>query len=348
MKSTCLILRCPDNSRFHFGKTGINTTSVLLHSDTLFSALAHAYALAFGAAEPLIDFVLQRRLMLSSALPCLLNSQTGNYTYFLPLPAISFEQPPNLRESKAIKKLRFVSSNALVDIALNSVAADTTPRSLRTSRNLLSYPTIDSTFIYHESELPPGLNTSSFLSVHSVPKVQTHALSSANSLYHETFVHFTPITVDGNCSLSGHYYMLIHHDLDQKEWSRVLTALRIAADEGFGGERSTGAGQCRDVLTAELPPFPVIQQPSLYLTLSLLAPDSPEELAALSTYTTIVRGGGVVGIGTTARRLRVRMVEEGALSTQSLQGRLVDISPRFNPLPHPVYRNGTGFSIPIR
>jgi CRISPR-associated protein Csm4 len=86
------------------------------------------------------------------------------------------------------------------------------------------------------------------------------------------------------------------------------------------------------------------EEGSLHLLLAPLVPESEDGFREALSYDLMMRGGGSFG---PADRRRLRMMREGALFRRPVSGRLVDISPDPNPLPHPVYRLGAGFFIPI-
>lgn len=351
MNTACLLFQCSPNSRFHFGTNGVHTSDSILHSDTLLAALLNAYALAFGDAQDVVEYMKQGRLRFSSAFPCVHNSNTQQYIFFFPLPPLQYNLSMDVSERKKLQNRRFVSTQVLLDIVQSKITWDTERELHCSPQNLLTYSSLQAEFIYASSEMEQEFSDSSFLIKETLPKVQVDTAreeQETNNLYHETFVRFTPLELDEETVLSGHYFTLLQHTLTPEEWNKIVTAFRIAAHQGFGGRRSTGAGQCADVVELSAPQLPVVDTPSLWLGLSLFSPNSEQELSSVAACSLVTRGGGRMGSSPTTRKLGVRMVAEGALLQKEARGHLVDISPIDNPMPHLIFCNGINFCIPIQ
>ncbi len=147
---------------------------------------------------------------------------------------------------------------------------------------------------------------------------------------------------------------------------RLRAALRLLADSGFGGRRSSGWGQVSRIGISE-GEWPALLFPKLarkkqdersaangnnsagHWLLSLFTPGDTDEIDwARGNYSVTARGGYVEnGTGSGRSKKTVRMVEEGSVlkSANSLRGRTVDVAPEG--LDHPVYRAGFALSLAL-
>ena len=135
-----------------------------------------------------------------------------------------------------------------------------------------------------------------------------------------------------------------------KLWeSRVKSALRLAADSGFGGERSRGWGRSSEPQFNDATYlFPQTTETNdTWWLLSLYSPDPTDQIDwTRSEQTVTVRAGWTDSHAGAAQKKQLRMIEEGAvLSAPSLRGRTVDVAPEN--FPHPVYRNGIALALPV-
>jgi CRISPR type III-A-associated RAMP protein Csm4 len=167
---------------------------------------------------------------------------------------------------------------------------------------------------------------------------------------------------------AGFWAAVAFGDADaEAKWAEpVKAALRLLADSGMGGERSRGWGHSRmplfsggtfpELLVRPEPqtPIPVEGEPAppietAYWLLSLFSP-AAEDLIDWDSgnYVFLARGGRVdspAGIG--AQKKVLRMVAEGSVlfSAAAPRGTARDVAP--DGFPHPVYRSGLAFCIPI-
>ncbi|NTV18265.1 MAG: type III-A CRISPR-associated RAMP protein Csm4 [Bacteroidales bacterium] len=334
-----ILLIPDDHGQFHLGETGLDDTSDVLHSDTFFSALANIYEMALSGAKTLIDHIKSDKLRFSSGFYAVLNGD--RVSYFLPKPPLCFglnDKP------KILKNVRYVSVGIW-----KQLLSDFDPEKLSSEIDLLALPTIGGDFVYAPDELgsiPEPLDNKNIRTIQTIPKVKVHTTAEdTDRLYHETTVQFTPIILSGT-KLRGAFYVLYEHKLDPEELAEFLAALRIMADEGVGGERSSGKGQFKDVVFTEVD-LPDFANPQAFLGLSLISPSSNEEFHnGLSDYELIIRGGGSIGrMGDTEKhRKRARFVREGALLKNNIRGRFVDVSPYGD---NTILRNGFNFAIPM-
>ncbi len=131
----------------------------------------------------------------------------------------------------------------------------------------------------------------------------------------------------------------------------VTGAFRLLADSGFGGERSRGWGRAE---MPEIQPFETLLKAPEgaaqgYWLLSLFHPGEQDQVDwQQGNYALQTRNGRIesdAGQGQVKRASR--MVSEGSVlvSQSALRGSAPDVAPEG--FPHPVYRSGFAFALPI-
>jgi CRISPR type III-A-associated RAMP protein Csm4 len=138
-----------------------------------------------------------------------------------------------------------------------------------------------------------------------------------------------------------------------EKWkSPVTAALRLAADSGFGGERSRGWGRAEIEIDRQDRPLvdaPKAAGENFWWLLSLYHP-APDDAVdwTRGNYSVVTRSGRVesdAGWGETKRP--TRMIAEGSVLIASAEPRGVSIDVAPEGFPHPVYRAGYALAIPI-
>ena len=330
----------PENgAQFHLGERELDDTSDILHADTLFSALANIYEMALSGAETLISLMKAGKLRFSSGFYAV--QYNNQMLFFLPKPPFEYS---GTEFRKKLKKVRYLS----IGVWKKVLEHFDYEKQESCSLDLLKLPSIGGEFVYTDEELAgveEQLDNKVFRSIQTVPKVKVHTTDQDDCLYHETTVQFTPIRLEKG-HISGAFYVLFEHTLDADEFQEFMAAMRIMADEGVGGQRSSGRGQFASVKLVDID-LPSCSNPVLYLGLSLISPASDEEFhEGLRDYELLLRGGGSLGkMGDKEKhRRQARFVREGALLTKNIKGQFVDVSPEHNGL---IMRNGFNFAIPI-
>jgi CRISPR-associated protein Csm4 len=336
------ILLIPGNgSQFHLGETGLDDSSDLLHSDTLFSALANVYECALNGAEEFIDLVENAKLSFSSGLYAMLKKGTQEPPLlFLPKPTVTYSK---LKDRKRYKSIKYFSLGVWEEFR-NSFDAEKFASGLIFSGK----PLVGNEFMCLDRELgsdPEAFRHCSFRGFTTSPKVKVHTTLQEDRLYHETTVQFNSFVADGQ-EYEGAYCVLFRHDLTDEQYRGFLAALRIMADEGVGGQRSSGKGQFREVREVTID-IPEEECASAYLGLSIVSPADYSEFDALERYELFIRGGGSLGWRgiSEKHRKQARFVKEGALMNRNIAGDILNVSP--DALDDSILRNGRNFAIPI-
>lgn len=187
----------------------------------------------------------------------------------------------------------------------------------------------------------PTLDGKTPLEIQNLPHVSLSRLSNQPG---EEFFHSGEVWFKGDAGL----FFLINF-MDKNFEDEFKATINLIADEGIGGDRSSGKG------LFERPEFREIEiklpeEADGFLTLSLYFPQK-EEVSNLSNgfYDLIERKGYIFSpYSQSLRRKSVRMFVEGSVFPKSeIKGGVVDVTPEIFE-PHKVYRYGLPFTIPCR
>ncbi len=339
-----IILKCKPGSLFRIGEGSLVDVSNIVHSDTLFSALANIYELVYESGEEFIHLVAENKLIFSSAFPLLENVKTNEFVYLLPKPKIQFDYANEL--GKKEKKIQFVSlsllSKIIKSINVNSV--------VKSNFNLNEIKVVDDKYGFCKEELLEiSNNQASFIKEVIFPKTSVHKLNREDAFYFQTDVQLIPLCDDNKkVRYKSHFYFLCDYSFNDDEYQKFITCLRILADEGIGGDRGSGKGFIEEVVIQDFDLF-IFSGNNVYMSLSLINPENQSEFDQALSYDLIKRGGGSLGVegNPDNHRKQVRMITEGSIFKSKISGRIVDVSPFVNFFKYKIYRNGKAFLIPI-
>lgn len=334
-----VILKTKPNAQFHLGKialdidTSLDATSEYIHSDTLFSAIINILAKIYP--EKVADFIEhfeQSNLKISSGFYCM---ELGKATiYFLPKPIQtvlpkSSDKNPN---HKALKKIQFVS--------LGVWKEGITPNKWESECFILQEK-----FVLSKKEVAEGIVPNpekiKIYKVHSLPKVAVHKATQEDSLFYQTNIQMASNTALSSEIKNHFYFLLDSKNLSEDDEKLLWTCLHLLAEEGIGGERSTGCGHFVGV---EYKDFENINFDTAhkYCSLSLTIPKDETELQNFEFYQVFTRGGRRTEKG---QLKRIKTIAEGAIQKNELVGNIVDISPENSD--KVFLRNGMNFSLAI-
>lgn len=138
-------------------------------------------------------------------------------------------------------------------------------------------------------------------------------------------------------------------DANENWESRVKSAFRLLADSGFGAGKSRGWGRAAEprFQTAEGIFNGDANGAGEWWLLSLYSPHEQDAVDwSRGDYVAETRGGWVESSAGHGRKRQARFVAEGSvIAAPSLRGRAVDVAP--DGFPHPVYRSGLAFALPM-
>lgn len=357
--------RLAARSAFHIGERGIGLeeTSLVLHSDTLFSALCLALR---ELGEDLDGFLTgynrwkggmlvngrQTPFRLSSAFPF------AGSVYFLPRPLLAIhglDQVSDPRLGKIVKKTAFVSKSLFESlVASRDVSAELVQASqgakgttqirqellLQDGRAWVTAPERAAL----ENYIEPESGKIRLWVQETQPRVTVDRRTNRSQVYAAGRVRFRP---------GAGFFTLV--DYQEPGWRpKVEKALRILGETGIGGERSSGHGQFELQVDDEF----VLSEPGSradgFTSLALYWPAQPEVTAGVlenASYQLLNRRGWMASPDAmNLRRKSVRMLVEGSVFQQRPDGALVDVKPDDppTPLPHDVWRYGLAFPVACR
>lgn len=361
-------LLSPDPGRYRLGDGDLQSVDDCIHSDTLFNGLVCCYRNLYGLVRTneLIGLFSDVKIKLSSAfyfIDVYRNGQFYQCIYFFPKPYLSKLSQKSetdyddITSKKQLKKLKFFSLSAQQKL-LSSVTQQESDWYHDT--DFKQFETISGEFALLPEELPahilPMIRISKFRAEVDAPKVaiQRSSGSSADIYYQADIemrsVEFSCIQQNGNWIYSADrtaenettekwtikpgFFFLLDHQLPDTTENKLMATLRLLSEEGIGGERSSGAGFFREL---EINSFKWQLRGRLNINLSLVSPDETD-YPNIVNYQPILRGGYVGG--TVYRKKRVRLIREGAIFSEPVLGKLVDVTPNFFPENYRLYQNG--------
>ncbi|OQA66870.1 MAG: type III-A CRISPR-associated RAMP protein Csm4 [Ignavibacteriales bacterium UTCHB2] len=336
-----IILKCKPGAQFHIGEGSLVDVSHIIHSDTLFSAIANIYEMVYKEGEEFVRLVDENQITISSAFPLLENIKSGSFIYFLPKPKIYFEQSVVL--GKKEKKIKFISLNAFNKI---SEGFDSTSLSSKFDLSELHIFADEYALLKDELQISKQIK-SPFIKEQIFPKTAVHKENREDAFYFQTEIQLIPFyDEDSKICYKPHFYFLLNESLNESEKKKFITCLRVLADEGIGGDRGSGKGFIEEVIIKEIEGI-AGNQTNYSMILSLANPSSQSEFDNIIQYDLIKRGGGSIGVEgqPESHRKQVRMITEGSIINSNITGRVVDVSPSVNHYKHKVYRNGKAYLI---
>lgn len=351
MVNLTLYRLCP-TAPVHLGERGIGMeeTSDVIHSDSLFGALSCAWSTLHGddELEALIEEFLKGTapFVISSGFPFI----SDLLLFPKPLGALVELIGANGAENeKKIKKAEFVSKEVFEWIMGGGKPADS-----------------DWAFIYNGNKIA-GIASASekaligqkpsktvFWKRQEAPHVVLDRSNQSSSIFRVGDVSFSKGT--------GFYFLVDFRD--NSIISKFDGAMRLLGDEGIGGERSTGKGsfifkkESVEIRTEnsniDNDNNSINRSSGSLALLSLYHPAKTEvELGLLmrSRYQLITRRGWISSQGSrTLRKKTVRMISEGSIIPKIgglPRGALVDVTPQ-EMKAHKVYANGLALGVPMK
>lgn len=328
-----ILLKCREGSQFRLGDNSKDNVSEIIHSDTLFSAIANIYELVFNGASEFINLVNSGKIIFSSAFPVLEHKEDKSKIYFFPKPVLFYNE-----ESKETKNISFLSKGVLEDVIQNFNGND-----MSCNINFSNYCLIGGKYCMTKDEMKINTSAEKFIREIVTPKTAVH---KDENVMKDRFYHETNIQLNSIGHYNPHYFFLVNNELSKDELNDFLTCLKVLADTGIGGERSSGKGLFDDVEVLDEFKLPGLTK-YFSILISLFNPKSNSEFQDLLYYDIVKRGGGSLGTegDEKSHRKQLLMIKEGAVTRGKPEGRIVDVSPEENNLNHNLYRNGKAFLI---
>lgn len=349
-----VILRCKPNAQFHFGKVALDSnmalanTSNYIHSDTLFSGLMNACAVLYpNQVQSFIDAFQRNIFKISSAYYCL--EFNGTIHYFVPKPTLPPSSSSKANDCckttiattemtlKEVKKIAYVALSILENAILANDWGD----------KKVCLVSQDGKFLLYSGDISSNNNIAFYREL-STTKVNAHTISKEDTLYYQTNIQIADNPPIDNIKPLVHFYFLvdIKDDADATLKSIFEQCIVYLSKVGIGGERSTGAGQFDGVETKDF--IYNVSQSTHYFTMGLFNP-SKDELDKTHSYQVLTRGGRFVFNDTATdsdiRTKYVKMIQEGAVLSSLVEGRIVNVTPDKSPTPY--FRYGKPILLPL-
>jgi CRISPR-associated protein Csm4 len=295
---------------------------VIIHSDTLFSAIVNAYIYLFGEVDE--AFFTAPSFTLSSAFPFF-----GN-TLFVKRPRVRMLGDEAVSFAKKLKKVQFVSWDIFEKLTQG-----------------------DKSFRFEEENIKGEfLSSSKFeggtFAMSEIPRNRIDPLTNETEIFYSYRIEFP---VD-----AGLFFFAEFRSDEEKP--RFESALQLLGDMGIGGERSLGLGRFQVVESKKHEiNVPDATTKGNFTNLSLYHPTKSEVLGGIleeARYEFITRQNWIFSSGPVPlRSKKVKMFIEGSVfnNIPDAKGDVVDTTPEVaestDYLSHRIYRSGLLFKYPI-
>lgn len=301
-----------------------NITQTFAHSDTLMSGIINAYSLLYGniSTNKLLDGFLRESppFEVSSTMPYVQGE------FFVPKPVglnlhhYKDEGKIEVENDKELKKVKFIREN---DLLYNF------PGKYKVAGSFLLPKDMLNKFVESKKTISLG-------KVKERARVSIDRLSSSSNIYY--FSHF-----EFENSAGLWFYLRIN---DQILEEKIKAAIRLLGDEGLGGDRTCGLGSFEANFEESSMPEEN-DRAKYYMSLSLVNPQSEDEIKSAISYEILTRSGYIyskAGLG--IKRKAVRVFSEGTVFSGKVCGRVVDVTPQeFSQ--HRVYCFALAFLLPL-
>lgn len=340
----------PNNTKIRVGKTGWNDSDDIIHSDTLFSAVINCYVLLYGQ-DKVKNFIYEfenGNIKISSIFYSVDIFENENFIKtinFLPKPFLRIQpleqkKNENPADTKKIKKIKFVSEKLFSDIIENyDIKSYISNTDLINNRYAVGdefcccYDELEHSFKKSFKNIVTEQKNAIDRETAQVKKDE----QEKGQLFNEIDIELTQIK-GNNYILKPNLYFFV--DINSDFEKQFNASVRLMCDEGLGGERSFGKGLFKGLKIIENHKTNFSNPSDIFVNLSLLNPQKELDLFKNSviSYDSIIRGGWINNI----RKKNVRMIKEGSVFKNKINGQLVDVSyNKFNK--HKIYQNGIGF-----
>ena len=309
------------------GKSGLDTSFEVLHSDTLKSAL-FVCALELGLIEGHNAVAFFESFTISSAFPFV-----GSELFF-PRPELipksiahnAKQKGKGKIERKTLKKVQYFSKNTFEQL-LNGTLVALKPCWIREKA------------YYSEVDIKKPFDSET---VQRVVVSRTQDEDGSDTFYTDRLF-FTE-------GVSGLFFIIRIHDGKQRQV--IQSALLLLGDNGIGSDKSVGNGQF-DFTGFETIDFKTIEDAPKQVSLSLFSPKKGEvtEFIEQSAYSLVKRGGYIANPddfdNSTLRKKSIVMFTEGSVfPNTTLVGDVKDLKPDVSTVSHPIYRDGRALFLP--
>jgi len=307
----------------HLGEVGIGIegSTLILHSDTIFNAICNALAKLYGSewvTDFLEKFKLKPDFRISSGFPFIEN----NLYFPKPFSRANIERELRQNYGKKLKKTNYLTKHFFEKwIAGDNLTENELKNITKKEITLLNGDKISK---FHEEMI--------------LPKVAVNRESAESNIYFLGSVHFA--------KKAGLWFIVDCEDDIYRD--KVLPALRLLQHEGIGGKRTWGLGRFEleeDSFYLKLPDV------NTRLLLSLFYPKISEKKLFSSEkakWGFTLRGGYAYpyGAGRSFQKPQRLLISEGSIFETRPRGKLIEY-PIYQGELESLYQYGIAYSIPI-
>ncbi|MEM2918346.1 MAG: type III-A CRISPR-associated RAMP protein Csm4 [Candidatus Altiarchaeota archaeon] len=311
-----------EDSKYHFGDHMLESTSLIFHSDSLFSAIINNYRKLYpiNVKE---DVEHLKNIKISSVFPAY------DDVLFIPRPITKLNFGKKMenymeKKSKDIKNIEFISLKALRDH--NNGTLDFNIETVIDKKFLISKDEDKRENIFFEiTEEKVGIN-------------RTNNKASEGNLFVISYVKPQDNT---------YFYFFLDEKVENDIKKKLYASIRLIADEGLGGERTSGAGLFDEIKIEDYNGFENYYIDSNYnMSLSLVFPKDKTEFECAETYQLVERKGFIYfAKGSGSRKKGILMIKEGSIFKENIEGKVIDVSPNDE---YTICKFGRFFGIPIK
>jgi CRISPR-associated protein Csm4 len=354
------------NSKYHFGEGDLSESSVVFHSNSLFSAMVNNFIKLYGVDEFNKYGEEIKKLKISSLFPAIYKFKNKNGSeiedeiLFIPKPMVMLGFDKDTQEDieekpKDFKKIKFISIGAL------KKHNEKTLKKITIGKEYLITEDEKKKFDYNKPE-----NMNLFKNIIeqkvSIDRIKGITLedSEKGQLYAIEFI--KPLRKDDK--IVGFYFLADFNDIDGELVKKIRASIRLMKDEGLGGKRSIGAGIFKDIIIDEFNEDLSIdnkllgknyqQKNKTYISkeknavLSITIPKE-NEFENFNSYQLIKIGGYIYSSSNmehiTKLKKNVYALTEGSICEKSVEGQVLDLKP--DTVEHEIVLNGRPILIPI-
>lgn len=332
--------------RIHFGSEK-NNLKESFSSDQLYSAFLNSASLMYPDEideihENFIKDNILSSLFYGIELIDKVNKSTSTI-YFLPKPIKIEIQDDNYIYHKKLKKIKFVSVKLLKYI-LNNWQSD----EKKFIVNLDKVISIDGRFALLEEEIKnqnisrKELEQIEIINKKFRPRISIDRFTqNSKELYRQEYVEIKTTDLT-KIKINPFMYFITNEEMDDK----TLAIFRFMVEQGLGGKRTVGLGLF-DEIKVETPPEITKLfggKSSYYYNISRVFPKETE-VDQLLYYNLNKRDGYIYSKGgQSMKRKTIRMIEEGSIFNNNIDGEVIDTAPEIYKK-HPVYIYGKAMNI---
>lgn len=354
------------NSKYHFGEGDLSESSVVFHSNSLFSAMVNNFIKLYGVDEFNKYGEEIKKLKISSLFPAIYKFKNKNGSeiedeiLFIPKPMVMLGFDKDTQEDieekpKDFKKIKFISIGAL------KKHNEKTLKKITIGKEYLITEDEKKKFGYNKPE-----NMNLFKNIIeqkvSIDRIKGITLedSEKGQLYAIEFI--KPLRKDDK--IVGFYFLADFNDIDGELVKKIRASIRLMKDEGLGGKRSIGAGIFKDIIIDEFNEDLSIdnkllgknyqQKNKTYISkeknavLSITIPKE-NEFENFNSYQLIKIGGYIYSSSNmehiTKLKKNVYALTEGSICEKSVEGQVLNLKP--DTVEHEIVLNGRPILIPI-